>query len=284
MKQNLTPTVIVNKNGVATTVHKKPVTSSTMTSGLPVPIVTKPAAKKLTEAQRNELITQINDHIGTIKYHKDAIRDLLLTYPDNAVTAMHDYLIPEVSDDRENSNRSAFLRVLSDPRFGDNGNTIHEYLTFKTVLQTTSPNVNVGLAVIRSLHGYKQLPVMGSYGDADQNTQDKITALLTVTQDLYNRYKEHQRETPGFATTSGTTGKISWSQPPPMPEPLEVGLPLEVTRGIHLIGDDLISLIIEQPENADAISRTIIKERISDPALLREKFESNIPSMRDGLL
>jgi hypothetical protein len=279
MNPNLIPTVIVNKNGVTTTVHKKPLDPSTTGTGLPAAHLSPTTG--LTEAQRSNMISQMHSRLETIEHHKDAIRDLLLTYPDNAVTAMHDYIMTDAPDNREQRHRTAFLRILSDPRHHDTGSTIHEYLTFRAALQPTASNINDGLALIRALHGYQQLPVMDSYGDADQETQEQITALLTVTQPLYKRYREHQSYILSVATTSGTH---SWDQPPVMPDPLEVGLPLEVKDDIRLIGDDLINLIIERPENADAISRTIIKDGISDGALLREKLDSKTPALRDGIL
>jgi len=292
MNQNLVPTVVVNKNGVTTTVHKKPLSASVTGTPLPAPAVTALPAKSLTEAQRSEKISRMQRRLWVIhgrrdlstgRDHSDVIRDQLLTYSDNALSALHEFLMSSVDDDkRAVRHRTAFLRMLSDPKHPETGNTVHEYLTFNTVIQQTAHNnVMDGLALIRSLHDYKQLPVMDSYGDADQETQKQVTALLTVTQDLLDKYKDHQRKI--LASIVG--GKNRWNHhPDDLPTPMQLGIPIDTKNNISLVGDNLISLIVEQPENAEAISRIIVKEGINDSALIREIFESNTPSLRDGLI
>lgn len=292
MNPNLVPTVIVNKNGVTTTVHKKPVGASTTNNALPIPAVTATPTVNLTDAERSDMISKMHSRLWVIyggrdidsgREHSDIIRDQLLTYSDNALTAMNEFLLADMEHSiKGNRHRLAFLKVLSDPRYKDTGHTVHEYLTFQTILQRKTSSIIDGLAITRKLHSYQQLPVMDSYGDADQETQEKLITLITVTQALNDRYKEHQFEILNAATISGTH---SWDESPAIPAPLELGLPLEITEnGIRLAGDDLVDLILEQPENADLISKTIVQDGINDPTLLREIFDSNTPSLRDGLL
>lgn len=291
MNPNLVPTVVVNKNGVTTTVHKKPVSPFITSNTLPAPAVTALPTRTLTDKQRSDMISKLHRRlwvihggrdVGTGKYYADIIRDQLLTYSDNALATMHEYLLSDVENNvKEERHRSAFLKVLCDPRYKDTGHTVHEYLTFKPVLQKNTSSIIDGLSLIRVLHDYSQLPVMDSYGDADQDTQEKIAALLTVTQDLYIKYKEHQFSILSAATISGNH---SWDEPPAIPAPLELGIPIYTEMNISLIGDDLINLIMEQPKNAEAISKVIVQDGINDPALIREIFDSNTPSLRDGLL
>lgn len=285
MKTNLVPTVIVNKNGVTTTVHKTPLTASPA-GRLPAPVVIIPAATNLTEAQRSDMISQTHERAGILhegfsytigKSYKDIIRDQLLTYSDNALTAMHDYLMLDLSHDREAyNNRFGFLTILTSIMYRDTDNTIHEYLTFKKALPLTTGDPEYGTKIIRGLHSYKQLPVMDNYADSDQDTKRRIAALLSVTEALFTQHKEHQRQV--IVAANGS------NYPLVIPTPLEFGLPLEEKPEVRLIGDSLIELIIDQPEKADAISRHIIEEGINDGVLLREIFDSSTPSLRDGLI
>lgn len=284
MNPNLVPTVIVNKNGVTTTVHKKPVGSHTVDTPLPAPAVTTSPARTLTDAERSDMISKMHRRLWVIsgREHSDIIRDQLLTYSDNALTAMNEFLLSEVEGNvKETRHQLAFLKMLCDPRYRDTGHTVHEYLTFKPVLQQKTSSIIDGMALVRALHDYKQLPVMDSYGDADQETQEQIAALLTVAQGLLDKYKYHQRETLGAAPISGSH---SQGKQPAIPNPLEFGIPLYVEWNVRLVGDDLISLIMEQPENAEAISKVIVQDGINDAALLREIFDSETPALRSGLL
>jgi hypothetical protein len=286
MNPNLVPTRIVNKNGVTTTVHKKPLGPSSTSNALPAPAVTALPTRALTEAQRSDMISKTHRrlwvihggrNVGTGMYHADAIRELMLTYPDNAVASMHNYIMTDFTGNRiETRNRTDFLNAVM--HYATTGNAANEYLTFREHL-TTSNHIGIkdNMAILRALHDYQQLPVMADYSEADQDTQEKITALLTVTQGLYNRYKEHQREALG-------SSKAGWGEPITVPDPLEFGLPLDTSKFVRLIGDDLINLITEQPENADEITRRILKDGINDSALLREIFESPAPALRDGLI
>lgn len=286
MNPNLVPTLIVNKNGVTTTVHKKPTGSANTSAVLPLPVAPALHTSSLTDTQRSELISQIHDCAGILhegfsyaigKPYKDIIRDLMFTYPDNAVTAVHDYLMLDLSHDREEyNNRFGFLIMLTMLMHRETGNTVHEYLTFKTALPLTAGEPEYGTEIIRGLHSYNQLPVMDNYADSDQDTKRRIAALLSVTETLFAQYKEHHRQ-----VIVAANGK---NYPLVIPTPLEFGLPLEEKPEVRLIGDSLIELIIEQPENADAISRHIIEEGINDGVLLREIFDSSTPSLRDGLI
>jgi hypothetical protein len=282
MNPKLIPTVIVNKNGVTTTVHKKPLGSFIAGTGLPV--APPPPTTGLTEAERSELISQIHDRAGILhegfsyaigKPHKDIIRDLMFTYPDNAVTAMHDYLMLDLSHDREEyNNRFGFLTMLTSLMHRDTGNTIHEYLTFKTALPLTAGDPEYGTEIIRGLHSHNQLPVMDNYADSDQDTKRRIAAILSVTESLFTQYKEHQRQV--IVAANGN------NYPLVMPTPLEFGLPLEEKPEVRLIGNSLIELIIEQPETRRDL--TDHHQEASTMASCSGRYSQATSSLRDGLI
>lgn len=249
-------------------------------------------AAPLTEAQRAELITQIRLRAGDLhkgtslsggKTFQNLIHELILPYPDQTVIAVHEYFTFEASDNpreyREQCReRREFIGTVTGPRYKDNGYTLRDYLTFKDSI-AKGLGSRYALDIIRLLPKCKQLPTMESYSDATEETKCKIAALIKVTSHLFHQYKWHEREylaSPAFAQ-QGNSAII--------PAPMEYGLPLDYNwNGVRLNGDDLIALILEQPEDADEIASLMIKDGITNPTLLREIFTSKTPALRHGLI
>jgi hypothetical protein len=285
MNPNLVPTVIVNKNGVTTTVHKKPQSASVSSSAIPAPSST---LTDTVTTHRDEIITQIREWLEIESYRRspeiqsrlpDAISELLLTYSDNAVTAMHEYLTTDLNDSDAERNRELLLQLLGSSRRNvASPSTVHEYLNFLPALQHNNHNPELAMAIISALHTYKQLPVMENYAEADETTKQQVSALINVTSDLIIKFDKREIMMVSAAWTSGSFA------PPRHYDPMGFDLPLENGDEPRLLGDDLISIIIEKPEEAEEITRIIIKDRITDGELIRDRITSKAPSLREGII
>lgn len=284
MNQKLIPTRIVNKNGVTTTVHKKAQSASASGSTLPAPSA---AFTDTATTNRDELLTQIREWIEIPSSRRtpelqqrlpDAISKLLLTYPDNAVTALHEYLMTDLTDAEEQHKRERLLQLMGSERRAGTPAMVHEYLNFLPAMQHNNHDPELGMAMISAIHGYKQLPVMENYAEADEITKQQVSALINVTSDLTSKYQNRE-----FIMMSESWDK-SGHRGPTSYDPMELGLPLENGDDLRLIGDELISIIIERPEEAKEITRIIIKDRITDGVVIRDRITSETPSLREGII
>lgn len=237
--------------------------------------------------ERYELIARTVEKLGALfaaenystrKKHYDGIRDLMIAYSDSAATALHEYIMADLSEEPDAYvARNLFLSTIIKPSHEETSATVHEYLNFKEALSFTLNAPDEAMATVRALHSYPQLPNMENYAEADEDTKAKVLALLTVTNSLYAKHQQHEF---GLLVSAAS----SWTKAPTIPTPMELGLPLEIKPEIRLIGEDLINLIIDQPEDAEAIARRITGEGVNDSKLLRDIFTSDIPSLRDGLI
>lgn len=284
MDSNLIPTVIVNKNGVTTTVHKKPQSAPASNSALPAPSC---ALKDNPTTHRDELITQIHEWLEVPSSRRtpelqqrlpDAIGKLLPTYSDNAVTALYEYLMTDLTDGEEQHKRERLLQLMGSERRAGTPATVHEYLNFLPAMQHNNHDPELGMAMISAIHGYKQLPAMENYAEADETTKQQVSALINVTSDLTSKYQNRE-----FMMMSESWDK-SGHHGPKSYDPMELGLPLENGDDLRLIGDELISIIIERPEEAKEITRIIIKDRITDGVVIRDRITSETPSLREGII
>lgn len=291
---NLIPTPVTDKNGKLTTVHKKP-QAHPSAPNLSLPTLNTPSTPALTPEQRHEIIEQSHQRLYIIQdgptsgeggnWHADKIHELMLTYPDHAITSMHQYFMLDIDQYKEAKpyiERIEFLSLLTRPNQPPLWTTVHEYLAFRTIPTTKTPNFDLDIAIIRALHTYPQLPTMDHYADADEETKGKIIALIATTRELSMEYFTRHFQT--LVNTSSSSDDED-----PEISPMELGIPLEIKhpnedQRIRLHGDDLINLVINNPEHASLITRYITKEGISDPALLKEIVETNTPTLRDGML
>ena len=318
MKQNLIPTVIVNKNGVTTTVHKRPATTPTAKSKLPTPPAPVPSAsKKLTQEQRNQLIAAIQARIVEIytptqmynpgKSESTMVRRFMLDSTDNAITAMHEYVMLEMKKQitqyqgqaNPEYERRVFLGWIGDYTNRTTPHNVHEYITYRdSIARTFTDSLRPArpafysenpLMLLDSLHGYTQLPAIENYAEADEETRTQIAALLTVTDKLYIEYFERLHE------KYKNLPQVSYSvdnPPPPLPTPMELGIPLEreldtkyqnTVTGIRLLGDALINLVTKHPDRANDIADRIL-QRGNDTTHLWEVFDTPAPSLQSGIL
>lgn len=314
MRPNLVPTVIVNKNGVTTTVHKKPVNAPSKNKALPTPAAPAPPTSKLTPAQRNELITAIQERIVDIytptemynpgKSESTMVRRFMLDSTDNAITAMHEYVMLEmkktITQYQGQANpeyeRRVFLGRIADYTNRTTPHNVHEYITYRdSIARTFTDSLRPArpafysenpLVLLDSLHGYTQLPTMDNYAEADQETRTQIAALLTVTDKLYIEYFQRLHE------KYKNVAPVSYSMdnpPPPLPTPIDLGIPLDIegthdNQSVRLLGDGLINLVLKHPHRADDIAEHITQPNTTDTNHLWEVFDTPAPSLQSGIL
>lgn len=312
MKQNLVPTVIVNKNGVITTVHKKPAQATTTSAKLPTPSAPVTASNALTREQRHELITEIQERIRDIytkiqpfdpgMHESKAVRDIMLNSTDNAIKAMHEYVMIPMEDTiqpykgtTEEYKRRDFLSL--DQR-KTNQHRVHEYLAFRGSLEQTLNwkthyAANHAFALIDSLHEYPQLPVMDDYAEADEDTQRQAAALLSISDHLFAEYFKRLHHWEKITVFPNYTN-ADWQTITPVhrPTPTELGIPMEIDqphwdieqKTILLLGDDLINLVLTHTESASDIAQHIIDRNNADPDHLREVFDNEASALRSGII
>ena len=315
MNPNLIPTVIVNKNGVTTTVHKKPPTAPSAKTKLPTPAAPATPAQKLTPEQRNKLISEIQTRITelytpTEKYRpgeseSEMVRRFMLKSTDNAITAMHEYVMGDLKQQitqyqgqpNPEYERRVFLGWIGDHTNRTTPHNVHEYITYRdsislTLIDSLKPARPAfysenPLLLLDSLHGYTQLPTMDNYAEADPETQTQIAALLTVTDKLYIEYFERLHER--YKKLPQVTYTLD-NPPPPLPTPMELGVPLSTegkyisdTKSVRLLGDSLINLVTKHPDRANDIAEHILT-RGADTNHLWEVFDTPAPSLQSGIL
>lgn len=315
MNRNLVPTRIVNKNGVSTTVHRKPANTTTTKTKLPTPAAPATPSKGLTQEQRNQLITEIQARIVELytptqmfrpgESESEMVRRCMLDSTDNAITAMHEYVMIEMKQQitqyhgqpNPEHERRVFLGWIGDYTNRTTPHNVHEYITYRdSIARTFIDSLRPArpafysenpLMLLDSLHGYTQLPAMDDYAEADEETRTQVAALLTVTDKLYIEYFERLHEK--YRNAAPVTYTLD-NPPPPLPTPMELGLPLDMerqythdTQSVRLHGDSLTSLVMKHPAHANDIADHII-QRGTDTSHLWEVFDTPAPSLQSGIL
>jgi hypothetical protein len=272
MNQPLVPTRIVNKNGVLTTVHKKPAGAPLTAGTIPAPAAV-PSGTKLTAKERRDIKVMLIDEVSNAceewnsNWSYENLEASLNSYNDATIAAIRDYLPTIPPSFAGDEDRGGFLFTLvKNTTVRVSGSTVHEYIVYKSCFPQGATASSI-MSYVRALHSYPQLPVMDSYAEADEATTAKVTALLRVTNDLNMRSLQD-------IFLKGGEDQPEGSSPLPVtyaPEP-------------KITDDSIVDLIVERPDLADEIADLIITKKVRDGALIREMIESKTQSIRDGLL
>lgn len=259
----------------------------------------------LTQEQRDTLISQSHQRLQIIRKHgytphirkeyADTLCDLMRAYPDHTLISMHQYFMLDIDQQEapaQCSERIDFLEFLIDPQLNDTPETLHEYLTFRSVFPAKAPRLHPEgfhehMEIIRALHEYPQLPAMENYAHADKSTTAKITTLIQLTSELSHEY--YSRHSRAIDEAMQNSKSSTYDDVPVIIPPIELGIPLcmDSTSGelrIRLYGDDLTNLALANPDKAPLIAHYINNENISDPTLLREIVNATTPTLRNGML
>lgn len=285
MNSNLVPTVIVNKNGVTTTVHKKPQLDPTSKGGVPAPTITPIASP---ETNRDELITEICDRVENQLKRTSAddkiageLSECLPDYPDDALIALHGYIMSDLDDSGANDVRHQLFRMITHEMISRTHATpeaVHEYLTFLPALKKVKVEMGAALGMVRGVHQYKQLPTMERYTNADSGTKRKVGAIITVTSSLLNEFYSRDMDQVAIDWSPNSTG-IGKTY-----TPMDFDLPLEYEDEPLIIGEELIDLIFEKPEEAQEIAQIITSGHVMHGEVIRERLTSSAQSLREGII
>lgn len=179
----------------------------------------------------------------------DILRTFLSAYPSPLLTLVHSVLTGSESV----LSRDLITLVCNSHV---NANTIHEYLSFRPYLDEKTYR-GAALSFIKGLRMYPQLPPADNYAATDGHVQAQVIALLRVVEKMDADHDTSDNMNP----------------------------PISYDRGIAVLtGDDLIRLVIANPEKAEMIAQTIIERGTSDAALIASVIGTDAQSLSRGTL
>lgn len=254
---NLVPTVITNVNGVTTTVHKKPVTQ-TKVSSIPAPAPTAGRNHHRKTLVR-ELVTFVESEL--MKVELETAEEVLAAaggtldgYPTELLESIQHSITTDPNSRRK---VSRMIRADYDPQ------TLDECITF---LPQVPIHASTAEPVIRSLHLYKQLPKSENFARDDARTQQQCLAIALVAATMDQEYDSLLPDPPLEWLESNTeNGKYS--------------------QMYAMIKDDrLIDLLMEHPEAAPQIADLIKERHTADYDLVKLMIEGNNAALAEGVL
>ena len=179
----------------------------------------------------------------------ELVRTRLLTYSDRLIAKVLESLTgPSTVSSRD-------LMALTTTSDID-ANTVHEFLVFRPYLDEKIYRGAV-LKAIKGIHTYAQLPVADNYAEADDDVQEKVIAMLRVTERMIFAYDTYYDKSYPIAFSRGAT---------------------------VLVGNDLIRLVIANPSKAEIISQTLIERGTSGVSLLESVIRDDVQSLSRGIL
>ena len=245
MNPNLVPTLIVNKNGVTTTVHKKPLNTSAASTNLPAPAA--PATDYLKERRINSLVTKLDTHLLLSPGQTFKLKNALAAYKDSTT---YDLL--------EAAAQWNSKRLFPDGNFmyatitQNTEQAVREAAYYRTRFDTEISNSKVNHLIngMHLLDRYKDTALEQLTG----TDQEIATALLEVTKAL----NEHAKDAVTHVFRNDDPATV-----------------------IH--DPDLIDLITTQYHRSHQIISYIEERRSADPAALREYLDNNT-ALDNGVL
>lgn len=165
----LTPTVIIDKNGRTTTVHKRDEGTKSRSNGtLPRPAITP----STTSSERSEALRTLNYGLPSPTSENGiACRDNIQTYP----TDLLQKLAKLGAED--------FYRVSPMLENCKSADEVKQFLHFKE--DTSMASSTASSFLVSSLYEYDQLPDSPNYGEEDDHTRAQCSALLKVASAAY---------------------------------------------------------------------------------------------------
>jgi hypothetical protein len=274
MKNNLVPTQIVNKNGVRTTVHKRDTGASSPAAALPAPDLSVSARiGKLSAVERATMVDELCALFeSTHKKYKPfsiginpddilAFRNRLAAYRDEVISRLHANSQPQTGDNKAflYVNKGASEEDLMNYLVLSEGNLSHERLF----------ELGKGYCfnlrdAVRSLHAYPQLTY-----ECTEDYFQKVIALTGVVTAIQSEQPNERH------WESHENGRLITYTPAPRYGKEQLA---------RLTSDDLIDLILEQPERWEQIADIVAARGTDDTILIRSVLDSETQSIRDGLL
>lgn len=266
---NLIPTPVVNKNGVATTVYKKPEVIGVVGRSIPAP--TPSAESSLVRLSRmviNHLmpsrVRRLPADLKGFEKDRDKALSTLARFPEEL---QDDILFLMNNDDEDETHRITLVYSLTQ---GAPESFFNEYVAYNQFL--TRDNY---CRLLNGLRQYPQLPKVDDYSAVPERTREQITALLNVTEEVLDESRFR------IKLNSRVRG-------------YDHGLPVFVAAGeaqINYNGEaavltekDLVQLILDHPEKSDQIKRIIIDRNTGDAELIRDIITTSAPAISEGTL
>jgi hypothetical protein len=273
MKNSLVATPIVNKNGVRTTVYKRGEKVTVNKASLPAPTSIAPHTTELTSAERAVILNDITTRYSKKRYpligltldHKNPLvmpfRETLEKYSNDLIAKLHAnvqsteggkgafFLIDKASSEERLTNYLALFES------GQNHERIFE----------TGRGYSFNLLdALNSLSTYPQLQYENT-----ENYYQQITALTGVVTAIQSEIPTERH------WDDHSNGRLISYTPNP-----EYGR----QQLARLTSDDLIDLILEQPERWEQIADIVVARSSDDVRLVRSILNSDASAIAEGKL
>lgn len=179
-RQHLTPTRIVNKNGVATTVYRKRPDAAIASQSIPVLSASRTPSRAKTISELSKTFCSEGSLTSIHPHTRGAVMDSLHEYSD----AMLERISHILQNDPARNHSSVFERIRVRIIEGHSEGRINETICFSHVLKGEGSHI-VQL-MLDSLHTYDQLPQTDDLSLESQRTIDQCVGLLHVIRPLSN--------------------------------------------------------------------------------------------------
>lgn len=244
----LTPTVITDKNGKITTVHRKTDTVKQTKTVMPSPTVPDEDLKNLIADVTVVVYQELDGGSAAAYSNREIARAVenIKSYPRELLGMLHETL----------STHSPSCRTLS--KLIQSGRVSNEvlyecaYFSPKLVVHPSA-----SMDAIRGLRYYSELPRMDNYALSDEETQTRIVSLLNVVVAV-DGVCDGMRENP-----------LRWAGDQMIPV---------------LKDDRLVELVWNNPDKAEVISRFIEDRMTVDFDAILEVVRNDSNSLAEGLL
>lgn len=250
--EGLVPTRIVNKNGVATTVHKRAAQSgSGALSAIPAPAVSR---AKMTMPEKVEALVKRIADINVLKEED-------LSYVDARMTLFGDKILDSLDaafkSGEEATKQLAFL-LVNDEDVDILSMSAHFMPDMESNFLADMPSL------LRGLEFYRELPFSFNYTYANHELQRQVLALLRVAATLEKHHGKSFFEDPeGFPTAVKT---------------------MEGNLCKFMKDDNMVRLVMRRSDDVDAMIG-IIKERGTvDPQIMEALLDGADPAFASGAL
>lgn len=259
MKENMVPTQIVNRNGVRTTVYRKPGREGTLTNSIPAPAPAQPQPQpfsrwELLDSLSLKLREVCRSHYnGSLDVDQQRIERTINGFQDATLQRLHEFLsTPAVS--RSSSPPSVVAHAVAR---GESERLISDAMNFL-------PWVGK-LSLIHTLRIYPQLVHRLPVETIEQGsaTFRRVTALLQtadfIRQTHESNWSEDQEEAPYDVTK-------------------EYGVP------VHVLKDSrLVDLILDRYEDEQRLTAVIAEHKSANYEVIAAALE-NGPALGSGTL
>lgn len=275
-RNNLTPTLIVDKNGKPTTVHKKNARASTL-PGIPSPVPDMKSRKEREDMARG-LSARVIDLIGedTGRFDTGPKRLMNLLGKTHSVKFVRN-LVPLLAEDTDES-RGVARQIAGGADEFRIGETRYFY--------ERMPGIDYRdlTALVASLRDYR-LTMPADLRDADEMTNRQNIGLMKVT-DAIRRHLESQRQKPILITGRPGGGMSSGIFLHHRDDgPLRHLLTNLDGKEVKVLTEHaLISLIYERPDDADKMVAVIDNHGLTTAREIVGVLEGVLPVLADGAL